>query len=71
VADFNLGFNLEEEYIICKKKKKKKKKKKNPNTIELPVIASSFSVDISEEICIAAAKMGKHVLQYCFHRFIQ
>jgi hypothetical protein len=30
------------------------------------IITSSFSVDISEEICIATAKMGKHVIRYCF-----
>jgi hypothetical protein len=35
------------------------------------IITSSFSVDISEEICIATAKMGKHVIRYCFRCFIQ
>lgn len=35
------------------------REEKHHDTMELPVIASSVSVDISEEICIAAAKMGK------------
>lgn len=37
------------------------REEKHHDTIELPVIASSFSVDVSEEICILAAKMGKHI----------
>ena len=38
------------------------REEKRHEAMELPEVGSSFSDSISEEICVSAAKMGKHSL---------